>query len=396
MGSSRSIYLSKLRHSLPWLVRYPVSRAGSFFRTNSPAQKHIIFVIANHFEPGWRPVGIHNDDVQNRRVDEHYALARKIGDSIRDSDGTKFRHTHFYPAEQYNRQILNKLSQMQSEGLGEVEVHLHHGVDEPDTPENLKRALIEFRDVLADEHKCLSRLDGVGQPMYAFVHGNLALANSRGGDYCGVDNEMHILRETGCYADMTLPTAPDQSQVPVMNKIYEFGRPISEKIPHRVGRNVKSLGQRPRLPIIFTGPLVFDWTGWRKRFFIPRIDTGALTGNQRMDLRRFERWTSANITVEGQPEWVFIKLYCHSFVDEDQSASIGELASRFFSDVVENGEKTGDYRVYFASAREACNMVWAAMEGSKGGPGDFRDYRLRAIIKERSDKNLAARSGLNL
>ena len=39
--------------------------------------------------------------------------------------------------------------------------------------------------------------------MYAFVHGNFALANSAGGRYCGVDEEMQILAETGCYADMT-------------------------------------------------------------------------------------------------------------------------------------------------------------------------------------------------
>ena len=62
-----------------------------------------------------------------------------------------------------------------------------------------------------------------GDPMYAFVHGNLALANSAGGKYCGVDNEMAILRDTGCYADFTLPSAPDETQVAVINQIYEYG-----------------------------------------------------------------------------------------------------------------------------------------------------------------------------
>ena len=59
-------------------------------------------------------------------------------------------------------------------------MHLHHGIEKPDTPENLRRTLVEFRDALADEHQCLSRLDDKGSPMYAFVHGNLALANSAG------------------------------------------------------------------------------------------------------------------------------------------------------------------------------------------------------------------------
>ena len=42
-------------------------------------------------------------------------------------------------------------------GFGEVEIHLHHGVGQPDTAENTRRALEHFRDVLAWEHKCLSR-----------------------------------------------------------------------------------------------------------------------------------------------------------------------------------------------------------------------------------------------
>ena len=223
MDSRASIYLSKLRHSLPWLVRYPFVRARSFLGRNAPGQKNLIFTIANHFEPSWKPSGLHDVDSQRRRVDKYYDLARKIGEAVHDSSGKKFHHTNFFPAEQYDYQILEKMAAMQAEGLGEVEVHLHHGVGVPDTSENLKEVLTGFRDVLAEEHKCLSRMDDRSQPMYAFVHGNLALANSCGGRFCGVDNEMQILQETGCYADMTLPSAPDQSQVPIFNKIYEFG-----------------------------------------------------------------------------------------------------------------------------------------------------------------------------
>jgi hypothetical protein len=272
---------------------------------------------------------------------------------------------------------------MQAEGLGDVEVHLHHGVGEPDTAENLKRSLIEFRDVLASEHKCLSRMEGEGGPMYAFVHGNHALANSYGGKFCGVDNEMQILQETGCYVDMTLPSAPERSQVPMLNKIYEFGLPITEKESHRKGSNVATSGNRPQLPLIFTGPLVFDWSRWAERYFVPRIENGALMNNQSIDLARLNRWASANITVEGQPDWVFVKLFCHGFVDSDQSACIGEDAIKFFSDVIEHGDRTGNFKVYFATAREACNMVMAAIDGKTGAPGAFRDYRLKAIMNER-------------
>src|SRR6185503_14570059 len=75
---------------------------------------------------------------------------------------------------------------LQADGYGEVEIHLHHGVEQPDTAENTRRQLETFRDVLAEEHKCLARsvspLDS--QPKYGFVHGNWALANSAGGRFC--------------------------------------------------------------------------------------------------------------------------------------------------------------------------------------------------------------------
>ena len=53
-----------------------------------------------------------------------------------------------------------------------------------------------------------------------------------------------------------------------------------------------------------------------------------------------------------------------------------------FSRIIEDGEKTGNYKVYFASAREAFNMVSAAIDGKNGNPGDFRDYHLKSIMEE--------------
>lgn len=381
MSANQNNYLKKLKMSLPWLARYPLVRGKSFLEKTG-GQKHIIFTVANHFEPSWSENGLLDLDAQRRRLDEYYKLARKTGEAVRDADGTKFRHTNFFPAEQYDRKLLEQMAAMQAEGLGEVEIHLHHGVEKPDTAKNLRRVLTEFRDCLAEEHKCLSRSNGAGKPMYAFVHGNLALANSCGGRYCGVDEEMQILRDTGCYVDMTLPSAPDETQVPMLNQIYECGLPLSEKMPHRTGKTVAVNGGKPQLPLIFTGPLVFNWTRRVKGLPVPRIDDGALVVNQPMDSPRFNRWVSANITVKNRPEWVFVKLYCHGFFDVDQSACIGEAAQRFFGEIIENGERTNDYKIYFASAREAFNMVAAAIDGKTGSPGELRNYRLETIMNE--------------
>ena len=390
MSAADRSLLTKFKWNMPWLVRYPFERAGNLFGKTLFEKKHIIFTIANHFEPAWSPNGLLGIDDQRRNLDEYHKLARKTGEAVIDADGTKFRHTNFYPAEQYDRGLLDQMAEMQAEGLGEVEIHLHHGVEKPDTPENLRKKLVEFRDILADDHKCLSRLDGKGIPQYAFVHGNLALANSCGGRFCGVDEEMQILAETGCYVDMTLPSAPNQSQVAVINKIYECERPLHEPVPHRSGKSVEVNGNSPQLPLIFTGPLIFNWTRRIKGIPVPRIDDGALVANQPKDLARFNRWRNANITVKGRSDWVFIKLYCHGFFDFDQSACIGEDAKRFFGNVIDHGERSDEYKVHFASAREATNMVFAAIEGEKGDPNQYRDYRLKAIMdvekKELKDK----------
>lgn len=365
---------------MPWLARYPFSRFKATMERTAFEKKHVIITIANHFEPAWAENEILDHKTQIRRLREYHKMARETGDAVRDVDGTKFRHTNFYPAEQYHPEILERMAEMQAEGLGETEVHLHHGVDKPDTAENLKRTLVEFRDTLAERHKMLSRMNGEGDPMYAFVHGNLALANSCGGRFCGVDNEMQILRDTGCYADMTLPSAPDQSQVAVTNQIYEYALPVDRRAPHARGKRFGTNGNTPQLPLIFTGPLVFNWMRTIKGVPVPRIEDGALTASQGVENGRFQRWMSANVTVAGRPDWVFIKLYCHGFFDHDQSVCIGEDAKRNFSEIIETGEKTGAYSVHFASAREAFNIAIAAAEGRRGSPNEFRDHHLKAIM----------------
>lgn len=388
MNSNGPSFLTKLSWNLPWLVRYPFSRAASFLEQTAFEKKHIIITVANHFEPGWSPNGVLDHKTQITRLKAYHKMARETGDVIRDVDGTKFRHTNFYPAEQYHPAILDLMAEMQAENLGEVEVHLHHGVNKPDTAENLRSTLVDFRDTLAEKHKCLSRIHDHETPMYAFVHGNLALANSCSGRFCGVDNEMEILRDTGCYADMTLPSAPDQSQVPVINQVYECGLPANEPKPHRRGNRVAvngTSGKQTQLPLIFTGPLVFNWTRRINGLPVPRIDDGALTANQPLDAARFDRWRSANITVKGKSDWVFVKLYCHGFFDQDQSFCIGEEAKRFFGEIVEKFQKANSYKIHFATAREAFNIALAAIDGKGGDPNDHRDYRLRPIMQNNSN-----------
>jgi hypothetical protein len=382
---------TKFVWGLPWLVRYPFWRAGEIVRrlTADSESSHLIFIIANHFEPAYNVepnedggLGIPLSwEEQAVRLERWCKQARAIGSAVTDHDGTPLRHTNFYPGEQYHARLLDTLAELQADGFGEVEIHLHHGITAPDTAANLRRALEEFRDTLAERHKCLSRFNNGGQPRYAFVHGNWALANSNHDRFCGVDSEMQILAETGCYADLTLPSAPDRSQVSRINALYQCGLPLDKAAPHRRGPDVK-IGDKLKLPLIMGGPLILDLSRRRYGVPIPRLDTGVLSEKYPLNIDRLDHWRSANISVRGRPDWVFIKLYCHGFFPEDESVVIGDDLRNFFTRVIELGERTERYKVHFATAREAFNMVLAAVEGNDGEPGMYRDYGLRQIMSE--------------
>jgi hypothetical protein len=129
--------------------------------------------------------------------------------------------------------------------------------------------------------------------------------------------------------------------------------------------------------------LVFDWRRRVHGLPIPRIDDGALAENYPLTLDRLNRWRNAHISVAGRPKWIFIKLYSHGFFEFDQDAMIGDAMKRFMTDVLELAERTREFKVHFASAREAFNMVMAAVDGHAGEPGEYRDYRLRQIMDER-------------
>jgi len=319
-----------------------------------------------------------SQDEQQERVADWCRRYPAVVDEFRDTDGYPFRHTYFFPAEQYDKTVVEPLAEHCRAGWGEMEIHLHHGIETPDNSENTRAMLCEFRDALA-ELGCLSRWDGQGPPRYAFVHGNWALANSADGRYCGVDEEMEILAETGCYADFTLPSANSRAQVTKINALYECALPLRQRAPHRSGRDLQ-VGRPPAVfPLIIQGPLGLDF---RRRHGllrpIPSIEDGALIGTNPASMRRLALWARAGVRVQDRPEWIFIKLHCHSMDADDEDAVLGKPARRFL-EALTASSRSHTYGIHFVTAREMTNIILAACDGKKGSPGEFRDYRLRSI-----------------
>lgn len=350
---------------------------------------HLIIGVADHFEPAIVP-----EDgrarapyaIQKQRLERWCEVLPGVVGDLLDSEGYPFRHTYFYPAEQYDRVLIDILAEHCRAGWGEIEIHLHHGLDTPDTPENTRRQLIEFRDILAS-HGCLPRLEG--QPSYAFVHGSFALANSIGGPCCGVDSEMQILAETGCYADLTLPSAPHITQTAKINSLYECALPLDECAPHRRGRDLRSDRKPQVFPLIIQGPLMLDFSRARRHGIFPRIENSELTTVNPPTMHRLNLWMQSGIIVQGRPDWLFVKLHCHGMDPRDEAAMFGPLIRNFLQDLLK-GAADSRYQVHFVTAREMVNIALAACEGHEGNPGDYRDFRLRLPSCEVND---AADSG---
>jgi hypothetical protein len=370
--------LEKTRNTLRWVPAYAWQRLTRPAGKPSPA--HVIICLADHFEPSIVPenIGTHAErPVQERRLERWCREYPRMVQDWPDADGRTFRHTYFYPAEQYDRNLIERLSEHCKQGWGEVEIHLHHGTKTPDTAEHTRELLTGFRDALAG-HGCLSQWDGQGAPRYAFVHGNYALANSAGGNACGVDSEMQVLAETGCFADLTLPSAPNRSQVAKINALYECALPLDARAPHRRGKDLVC-GQPPQtFPLIFQGPLLLTFGQAKGGRVSPRIENSALTSVNPPTMERFRLWREAAIAVQGRSDWIFIKLHCHGMDPRDEDAMIGEPMRKLLQDL-SDASRVGGFKLHYVAAREMANMVLAACDGREGNPGDYRDYRLKLI-----------------
>jgi len=368
----------KARGTFPWIPAYCWQRL-----TRSQPRKpvHLIISLADHFEPAILPDtdGEHaSRAIQQQRLERWCRELPKVVKDWPDHDGRPFRHTYFYPAEQYDAGLVHLLAQHCHEGWGEIEIHLHHGIDAPATAEATRQMLLDFRDALA-HHGCLSQLDGRGGPRYAFVHGNFSLANSMQGRLCGVDSEIEVLAETGCYADFTLPSSPNPAQITKINTLYECNWPLSRPSAHRQGRNLRTGRYSPLLPLMIQGPLLLDFSRRSRHWPMPTIENGALTGSRPPSLGRLKLWRNANITVDGRPDWLFIKLHCHGMDPRDHDAMLGFPLRRFLRVLMERSRGGTEYKVHFTTAREMTNIVLAACDGCEGNPNEYRDYRLKLI-----------------
>lgn len=354
---------------LPALVRQRASRYVSHRR--SLRGVHVMFAIADHFEPF---NGAVSEARADRRVAAWHDRYPAMAAGLVDTDGRRPQHSFFYPVEQYRDRHVDRLADLVERGDAEIEVHLHH---DRDTSLNLRRTLVEFAGVLHDRHGLLTRHRD-GSIGYGFVHGNWALDNARpDGRQCGVDDEISVLKSTGCYADFTLPAAPDVSQTRIVNSIY-----YAIDDPHRCKSHdsgVPAIVRRPSPSnglLMVQGPLGLTWSR-RKYGVLPGIESGALdySPGHRPDGKRFRQWLDASVVVVGRPDWIFVKLHTHGAPEANAEVLLGPVMEEFHRSIQQQAIQHGMH-LHYVTAREMANIIRAAEDGGTGNPGEYRDYWL--------------------
>ncbi|HXI82734.1 MAG TPA: hypothetical protein VNL17_01440 [Verrucomicrobiae bacterium] len=324
---------------------------------------HVFFCFVDHYEPLWNKVSRHQG---LERVEHWFENYPRMADNFRDADGRPPQHTFFYPAEQYVPEYLDLLARVCARGHGEVEIHLHH---DNDTADSLQSTLNAFKANL-ERHGFLSK------GRYGFIHGNWSLDNSRAdGRWCGVNNELQVLRDTGCYADFTLPSAPSDCQTRKVNSIYYATDDPQQPKSHDTGADV-CVGGRPSGDLLIVqGPLALNWSS-RKFGLLPRIENGEVARNAPAVTDRVDNWVAQRIGVAGKPDWVFVKVHTHGCQEMNFDAALGSSAAEMHRHLQKKYNDGTKFVLHYVSAREVFNLIKAAEAGQTGDPNRYRDYVL--------------------
>jgi hypothetical protein len=377
LGAAGAMYALRRRGMHRWLMSYLLSRRKAP-QTGQPV--NLLIAVCDHYEPkrGNAPM-----DQARARVRQWVEEYPRQFSRFRDSDGLPPQHTFFYPADEYEPELVDTIAGLcrhpDGNRYGEVEIHLHH---DNDTADNLRRTLLEFKQTLAQRHGCLSVDKETGEIVYGFIHGNWSLDNARcDGRWCGVNNEIDVLRETGCYADFTLPSAPSETQTRKINSIYWAVDDPNKPKSHNTGID---LGTKPRPAnslLMIQGPLLLDWQ--RRKFgVLPGVENACLQKNQPPSRNRLELWLRAGVKIPTRPNWYFVKLHTHGVNEPNQDVLLGEPMVQFHELLAEESKRDSLFRFHYVTAREMANIALAAEQNLDVPIEAARSFRYVPLAKK--------------
>ena len=129
----------------------------------------------------------------------------------------------------------------------------------------------------------------------------MALDNSRlDPAFCGVNDELTVLRNTGCYADFSLPTVPCISQSRKVNAIYYATDDPGQPKSFDTGVEVEVGGRQTGDLLIVPGPLSFNWQN-RKWGLFPKLENSELQGSNPPSASRVQNLDRSAYSCQWSP-----------------------------------------------------------------------------------------------
>lgn len=346
----------KSRNMHLWITSYIKLKLSRKIDLNNKI-RHIYVCLADHHEPFFQNATVEEAHERVKKWVEGY---RSVAYKHTDSDGRHPQHSYFYPEEEYDEWVLNQIKDICNEGLGDVDIHLHH---DNDTAENLEKTLINFNKILVNKHNLLRKNED-GQIVYGFIHGNWALDNSRpDGRWCGIDNELDVLIKTGCEFDMTMPSAPSDTQTSTINSIY-IAKEDGKCKSHDTGRLLKVGDWKADDELLMIqGPLTLNWRS-RKFGLIPRIESSELSNDAPPTKHRIDLWESCGISVQGAENHIFIKLHTHGLQDWNIDMFFRHGGFDTLWTALENKYKNNNrYQLHYVTAWEMYSKIKQIAKG---------------------------------
>jgi len=359
---------------LYWLPPYVVQGYRRIKRQPVGNPRHIMLCFVDHYEPFNGNVNL---EKAIQRVEAWKIGYPQMANKFVDADGKHPQHTWFYPPHLDHR-FLEDLVNLCKQGYGEVEMHLHHNHMDPfpDTSETLKD---KIRQCIKDYGKygifCLPD----GRKAFAFIHGDWSLDNSGGAKLCGVNNEIKILKEMGCFADFTFPSI-NQCQPRMVNTLYYCKDDPSRPKSYDKGIEVK-IGLPPKDVdlLMVTGPIGLRLKKWRFRIPVPAIESDALEIIPPKP-ERIDFWIDRKIRVKGQDNWIFTKVHTHGAAEYNHDLNLGVGAQGMYDYLLQKYNDGREFILHFVTAREMYNIIKAAEAGCSGNPNDYRDYLIPKYV----------------
>ena len=364
------VTLFRTRDKIHYWIFYDVKRSLLSFLSRRSGLIHIMFAFVDHFEPGH---GGADSARQSERVKAWACNYPALAGKHRDSDGFHPKHTFFFPPHYDTNDNLQQIVNLCSHGYGEIELHLHHDRMSPWPDDNLS-----LKKKIVDTIESFSRY-GVfclpnGERKFGFIHGDWALANSRhGGKHCGVNDELSILEEAGCYADFTFPVN-NEAQPKLANTIlYARSNPQFPKGYNRTALPAQVGVENPAGLMLVQGILGLRCRSWVHKFK-PGIEQSNIGARDYPFKSRIDYWVNKAIHVKGKPDWVFVKVHTHGAIERDWDVLLGKPCDDMYSYMESKYNDGARFAIHYVSAREMYNIIRAAMDGKGGNPNLYRDH----------------------